>query len=112
MKQLALALLLIVCFGCEGQKKKDDTGDWIQLFNGKDLTDWKVKIRGYALHENYGNTFRVEDGKLVVRYDQYEDFGDRFGHIYYKEKFSSYLLAMEYRFTGDQVKGGPGWATR
>jgi hypothetical protein len=112
MKQLALALLLIVCFGCEGQKKKEDAGDWIQLFNGKDLNDWKVKIRGYALHENYGNTFRVEDGKLVVRYDQYEDFGDRFGHIYYKEKFSSYLLAMEYRFTGDQVKGGPGWATR
>jgi hypothetical protein len=48
-----------------------------------------------------------------VSYDQYTgDFNDRFGHIFYKQKFSSYLLGMEYRFTGDQVKGGPGWAVR
>jgi hypothetical protein len=47
-----------------------------------------------------------------VRYDQYENFDDQFGHIFYKDKFSSYLLAVEYRFTGEQVKGGAGWALR
>ena len=111
MKQFALTCLIIVCFACGGQKK-DETSEWIQLFNGKDLNDWKIKIAGYPLNENYGNTFRVEDGKMAVRYDQYDSFSNRFGHIYYKQKFSTYLLSMEYRFTGDQVKGGPGWAFR
>jgi hypothetical protein len=49
---------------------------------------------------------------MQVNYSHYEEFSDRFGHIFYKQPFSSYLLAMEYRFTGDQAKGGPGWAFR
>lgn len=93
-----------------GQKKPSDK--WIQLFNGKDLKDWKVKIKDHALNDNFGNTFRVEEGLLKVRYDQYNDFKEQFGHIFYKKKFSAYLLVMEYRFTGDQIKGGPGWAFR
>jgi hypothetical protein len=85
---------------------------WVQLFNGKDLEDWDIKIRGHALNENFGNTFRVEDGMLKVGYDQYEAFDERYGHIFHKQEFSAYLLVMEYRFTGEQAKGGPGWATR
>jgi hypothetical protein len=85
---------------------------WYQLFNGKDLKDWDIKIRGYDLNDNFGNTFRVKDGKLTVSYDQYSTFDEKFGHIFYKKKFSAYLLVMEYRFVGDQVKGGPGWAFR
>jgi hypothetical protein len=88
------------------------TGKWIELFNGKDLNDWSVKITGHPLGDNYGNTFRVEDGKMVVRYDQYTAFDEQYGHIFYKKPFSAYLLVMEYRFVGEQVKGGPGWATR
>lgn len=111
MKRSASACLIILslAFGCQ---QKEETSGWIQLFNGKDLTDWQMKINGYPLNENFGNTFRVEDGKMVVRYDQYDEFKERFGHIYHKQKFSYYLLAVEYRFTGDQVKGGPGWAIR
>ncbi|GAB2526731.1 DUF1080 domain-containing protein [Spirosoma aerophilum] len=82
------------------------------MFNGKDLKDWSVKITGHPLDDNYGNTFRVEDGKLVVRYDQYKAFDEQYGHIFYKKSFSAYLLVMEYRFVGEQVKGGPGWAIR
>ena len=86
---------------------------WIQLFNGKDLDDWVPKIAGYALGENYANTFRVENGVLKVAYDQYGEFGNRFGHIFYrKRKFSHYVVAAEYRFVGEQVKGGPDWAFR
>lgn len=86
--------------------------NWIQLFNGKNLDGWKVKIRGHKLGDNFGNTFRVEDGLLKVSYDQYEKFDEKFGHIFYEKPFSHYLLRMEYRFEGDQVPGGPGWATR
>lgn len=87
-------------------------GQWIQLFNGRDLKDWTVKIKDHPLYENVKNTFRVENGVMKVSYDQYDDFKEQYGHIFYKQKFSAYLLAVEYRFTGEQVKGGPGWAFR
>lgn len=86
--------------------------EWRQLFNGKDLEGWIPKIAGYETGENYGNTFRVENGVLKVAYDQYDGFRDRFGHLFYKEPFSKYVLAVEYRFTGEQAKGGPDWAFR
>jgi hypothetical protein len=91
-----------------------DDGEWIQLFNGKDLTGWTPKIRYSELGENYGDTFRVEDGVLKVVYekDKYEKFGDRFGHLFYETPYSHYIIRAEYRFTGEQCPGGPGWAVR
>ncbi|MCC6389743.1 MAG: DUF1080 domain-containing protein [Bryobacterales bacterium] len=86
--------------------------DWIQLFNGKDLREWAVKIKGYPLDENFGNTFRVENGLLKVSYDHYKTFDERFGHIFYSGKFSYYIIAVEYRFVGEQAPGGPAWAYR
>jgi hypothetical protein len=86
--------------------------EWIQLFNGKDLTGWLPKIRGFPLNENYGNTFRVENGVMKVAYDQYTEFGERFGHIFYREPFSYYRIRVEYRFTGPQAPNGPGWARK
>jgi len=87
-------------------------GEWIQLFNGQNMEGWKVKIRGYDLNDNWGNTFRVEDGLLKVAYDQYEKFDGKFGHIFYQTPFTNYLLRAEYRFVGEQTPGGPGWAFR
>jgi hypothetical protein len=89
-------------------------GEWISLFNGKDLTGWTPKIRTYPAGENYGNTFRVEDGLLKVRYDPkfYESFGQRFGHLFYEKPYSHYRLKVVYRFVGEQCEGGPGWAIR
>jgi hypothetical protein len=85
---------------------------WTSLFNGKDLKDWKVKINGHPLNDNYANTFRVENGVMKVSYDGYSEWKDRYGHIFYKKPFSAYVLVVEYRFTGDQIPGGPGWAIR
>ena len=85
---------------------------WQQLFNGKDLNDWQVKIRYHDLNDNYANTFRVQDGNIQVRYDKYSQFDETFGHLFIKKQYSYYLIAVEYRFIGDQVKGGPGWAYR
>lgn len=86
--------------------------EWIPLFNGRDLNGWAVKITGHDLHDNYGSTFRMEDGVLKVAYDQYETFDGKFGHIFYRDKFSYYRLVVEYRFVGEQVPGGPSWALR
>lgn len=101
---LLIAILVSVC--------AKPQADWISLFNGKDLSGWQIKIKGYPLGENWRNTFRVEDGALKVAYDQYPDFNEDFGHIFYHEKFSHYRLRLEYRFVGEQVPGGPGWAFR
>jgi hypothetical protein len=85
-------------------------GGWISLFNGKNLDGWTPKITGSALGEDPRNTFRVEDGILKVSYDRYERFGGEFGHLFYKSKLSHYRIRVEYRFTGKQLAGGPGWA--
>ncbi|MEE8452337.1 MAG: DUF1080 domain-containing protein [Thermoguttaceae bacterium] len=90
----------------------EEKEEWVQLFNGKDLTGWKVKITGYELGDNFGDTFRVEDGLLTVSFDEYEKFDGKFGHIFYEKPFSNYVLRVEYRFVGEQVPGGPGWALR
>ncbi|MBN1236874.1 MAG: DUF1080 domain-containing protein, partial [Gammaproteobacteria bacterium] len=75
-----------------------DAERWLPLFNGRDLEDWVVKIRGYAAGDNFADTFRVDDGLLTVAYDGYADFADRYGHIFYKAPFSHYRLRVEYRF--------------
>ena len=111
MKQIFTVCLLFLSIMAIAQKKQQPL-KWKTLFNGKDLKDWKIKIKDHPLNENFGNTFRVENGVMKVRYDQYDDFKEQYGHVFYKNKFSAYLLVIEYRFVGDQVKGGPGWAFR
>lgn len=87
--------------------------EWLQLFNGRDLTGWTPKITKHALGENFANTFRVENGVLQVRYDQYSTFDNQFGHLFYQHPYSYYRLVVEYRFVGDQAQGPPGvWALR
>lgn len=109
------ASLLLLTFGIFAQKKintKANQKDWIRLFNGKNLDGWDIKIAGENLNANYKNTFRVEDGMMRVMYDQYESFNDKFGHIYYKKPYSYYVIRFEYRFQGDQLKGGASWNVR
>lgn len=94
------------------QQPGEQEQPWVSLFNGRDLSGWKVKITGYDLNDNFGDTFRVKDGILQVVYDKYDQFNNRFGHIFYEQPFSHYVLRVEYRFVGEQVPGGPGWAVR
>jgi 3-keto-disaccharide hydrolase len=84
--------------------------DWQVIFNGRNLDGWVMKLAHHELGDNYADTFRVGDGVIRVMYDKYGDFGARFGHLFYKQKLSHYVLALEYRFIGEQVKGGPSYA--
>lgn len=90
-------------------EKKDK---WVSLFNGKNLDGWTMKIVGHSLGENFGNTFRVENGILSVRYDQYKSFDNTFGALYFKKEFSNYRLKVEYRFVGETAPGAPTWGYR
>ena len=87
-------------------------GQWVSLFNGKDLDGWIPKIRYHDAGVNHANTFRVEDGLLTVGYDGYDAFDETFGHLFHEDEFSHYRFRVEYRFVGEQCKGGPGWALR
>jgi hypothetical protein len=84
--------------------------DWQAIFNGRNLDGWVVKLAHHEVGDNYADTFRVDNGVIRVAYDKYGDFGSRFGHLFYDKKLSHYVLALEYRFVGEQVKGGPGYA--
>ena len=108
LKSAPTLLLLLALFSFNVQAQKG----WINLFNGKDLKDWNVKISKHDYKDNYANTFRVENGVMKVNYDGYNEFDKQYGHIFYKKPFSYYLLKLTYRFVGEQAKGGEGWATR
>ena len=112
---LLLATATFVDLGARAsaaQANGPNTREWIQLFNGKDLTGWTPKFAKYNLGENPFDTVRVENGLLEIRYDKWTTFNGEFGHVFYKDPFSYYILAAEYRFVGEQVKGGPDWAFR
>ncbi len=118
-KTLTFAFLLLLA-GCATSRISSgadsdapDKEAWQTLFNGKNLDGWDVKITGYDLNDNFGNTFRVENGNLVTRYDKYDSFKKRYGHLFYKKNyFSYYRFVTEYRFVGEQATDGEGWATR
>lgn len=109
-----LACTSIVFVSCTPQSNEaNNSSEWTQLLGDDNFDDWTVKITGYELGDNYANTFRIEDGILKVRYDEgYDTFENRFGHLFYKDTFSHYVLRLEYRFVGEQCHGAPGWAYR
>ena len=90
MKKIT-ALLLLLSLPRLASAADPDQKEWISLFNGRDLTGWVPKITGYESGVN---------------------FGGRFGHLFYKTLFSHYVIAVEYRFVGEQSKDGPDWAFR
>lgn len=94
------------------ERTNPDEKVWIQLFNGQNLAGWDVKIKHRELNDNFGETFRVDEGIIKVSYDAYDSFSEDFGILIYEKPFSHYVVAVEYRFTGDQLEGGPGWALR
>lgn len=109
-----LAFLLI---NCKNEKQSGEINipakeNWKRLFNGVDLENWKVKIKGHPLGVNWNNTFKVIDSVLRVDYSDYNAFNESFGHIFYDTPYSNYKLKLTYRFIGEQMEGGENWANR
>jgi hypothetical protein len=97
---------------CATGTQKDTGAEWQTLFNGKDLNDWVVKIHHHEVGDNYANTFRVVDGNIQVNYEDYDEFNDRYGHLFYKNPFSSYHLKFEYRFTDQWLEDAASYTYR
>ncbi len=106
------SLLLVVLFSGCLEQEKTQSGEWIDLFNGKDLNGWTVKMAGFEPGINHKDIYQVEDGLLKVNYDQCDTFKGEFGNLFYKNPFSHYVLRAEYRFVGNQLPNAPKWAFR
>ena len=120
-KFVPVVLILLILSSCLSAKKNpsktenaslENSEKWQSLFNGKDLNDWTVKIHHHELGDNYANTFRVKNGVIQVNYDGYDKFEERYGHLFYKEPFSSYHLKFKYQFTDQWMKDAPGYTYR
>jgi len=90
-----------------GSVAKAAEGEWQTIFNGRDLTGWTAKIKGYPLGEDPKEIYRVEEGLLRVSYADYGSFDKDFGNLYYDRELSHYRLRFEYRFLDPKVQGGP-----
>ncbi len=110
MKFLLFLFSVIFFFSCNNYDPNKE--EWLPLFNGENLNNWDVKIRGYELNDNFGETFYVENSVIKIKYEAYDTFNYRYGHIIHKNKYSHYKLKIEYRFVGEQASGGEGWALR
>ena len=97
---------------CKPAVEHDSTEEWISLFDGANYDAWTPKFAGYELGVNHKNRFVYKDSLLSVRYMEQDTFKGNFGHLYYKDKFSHYKLRATYRFVGEQMTNGPGWAFR
>lgn len=109
---LKFALIAILAFSQFSPAEEPGKERWIQLFNGKDLDGWTPKFTKHELGVNFRDTFRVEDGLLKIDYSNWDKFNGEFGHLFYKTRYSHYRLRATYRFVGEQIEGGPGWAIR
>lgn len=89
-----------------------DSGDWKPLFNGENLDGWTAKISGHPSGENFADTFRAEEGSIRVRYDDYDTFDGRFGHLFTDIAYARYHLRLEYKLTGERMPDAPSWTER
>lgn len=105
---VAVAAIALAANACQSMPQGGE--NWKSLFDGKTLDGWTPKIRGFPLGENYRDTFSVKDGAIVVSYDKYDQFGERFGHLFYNTAFKAYRLRFEYRFAVDHPADTPAWA--
>ncbi|OYW25560.1 MAG: hypothetical protein B7Z44_18585 [Caulobacter sp. 12-67-6] len=106
---VAVATLALGVAACTAMPQSGEK--WESLFDGKTLDGWTPKIRGFPLGENYRDTFQVRDGAITVSYDKYDQFGERFGHLFYKDAIRGpYRLRLEYRFSETHPADTPGWA--
>lgn len=105
-----------ILISCQAPVNQPDNSpneeEWISLFNGKDMEGWTIKIAGRPLGENYLNTVVIEDSIFRISYDEYDQFNELYGHIYYHQPYSYYRLKFDYRFVGEQTPGGATWNVR
>lgn len=112
LKYFVLPLFAIILISCNSGSESEAADEWQPLFNGENLDNWTVKFYHHDVGDNYANTFRVVDDVIQVNYDDYDEFGERYGHLFYNEPFSSFHLMFDYRFTEQWMEDAPDYTYR
>src|ERR1043166_2034729 len=87
---------ILACFMLMSPARGGSGADWQPLFNGRVLSGWTPKI--------------VKDGAILVSYEKYDLFRDRFGHLFYNVPFRYYRLRLKYRLLGPYLPDTRDWA--
>jgi len=69
----------------------------IQLFNGKNLSNWVFHLKDPAVDPS--TVFTVRDGVVHIK-------GDPFGYMRTKDVYSEYTLHVEWRYPGEASNSG------
>lgn len=88
----------------------DQRPQWVRIFDGESLAGWTVKIAGEPAGQDKHGVISAHDGILRFDYPETERFADKYLHLFYNRELSDYRVRLEYRFTGGQAPGGPGFA--
>jgi hypothetical protein len=79
------------------QDMRNDKAPTIQLFNGKDLSNWAFKLKDPAVDP--ATVFTVRDGVIHIT-------GNPFGYMRTKDPYSEYKLHLEYRYPVEATNSG------
>lgn len=92
----ASVALAAALFSLAGEAQAQKT---IQLFNGKDLSNWDFKVDKDAVPAE--QVYSVKEGVIHIT-------GQPFGYMYTKEKYRNYKLHLEYRWPNGKEKANSG----
>ena len=102
-----LLALILTASGLQSQTKKvaaasqnsrkPDKSAMVQLFNGKDLSNWAFKLKDPSV--NPATVFTVKDGLINIK-------GDPFGYMRTKDSYSDYKLHVEWKWPVEATNSG------
>lgn len=97
---ILLTVSLSLSAQSKGKQKKDKKpakSENVQLFNGKDLSNWAFCLKDKSVDPS--TVFTVKDGVINIS-------GSPFGYMRTKEKYSDYKLHVEWRWTSEATNSG------
>jgi hypothetical protein len=102
---LTVLLVMLIAVSTSAQTKskkpaktpKKPKTETVQLFNGKDLSNWTFKLRDASVDPM--KVFSVQNGVIRIT-------GDPFGYMRTKDVYSDYTLHVEWRYPGEASNSG------
>ncbi|MDD4631527.1 MAG: DUF1080 domain-containing protein [Proteiniphilum sp.] len=90
-KTILFTVILSVLFiiGCTKSTDK--------IFNGKDLSNWNFVVENDAVPAD--QVYTVQEGLIIVK-------GEPLGYMYTQQKYSDFMLELEYRWGGEASNSG------
>lgn len=90
-KTILFTVILSVLFiiGCTRSTDK--------IFNGKDLSNWNFVVENDAVPAD--QVYTVQEGLIIVK-------GEPLGYMYTQQKYSDFMLELEYRWGGEASNSG------